>query len=105
MAIFSVEDGEIVDQVDVAIHSRVAFDRIRLIRDHEVETVVCGGVEERYEDMLRAHGIRVVSWVSGNVEDLLRDYIAGRLVPGSGRLRQRSDDGRPGPTARSQPGA
>lgn len=105
MAIFTVDGGEIVDQLDVTIRSRVAFDRIRLIRDHNVDTVICGGVEERYEDMLRANGVRVISWVSGNVEDLLRDHIAGRLIPGSGRLRQPSQNHRPGSTTPFRPGS
>jgi predicted Fe-Mo cluster-binding NifX family protein len=86
MAIFTVEGMEIVSQVDVSIRSRVAFDRIRLLREHGVDTVICGGVQEVYEDMLRAHGIHVVSWVAGNVEDLLHDFLLGRLQAGSGRL-------------------
>jgi len=88
MAIFTVEGTEVVDQIDVPIRSRVAFDRIRLLRDHGVDTVICGGVQEVYEDMLCAHGFCVVSWVAGNVEDLLRDFLRGRLRAGSGRLGQ-----------------
>ena len=86
MVIFTIEDARVVDQIDVPIHSRVAFDRVRLMRDHGVSTVICGGVDEIYEGMLRASGIQVVSWVSGNVEDLLKEFLAGRLLPGTARL-------------------
>jgi predicted Fe-Mo cluster-binding NifX family protein len=88
MAIFTVDGMEVVDQIDVPIRSRVEFDRIRLMREHGVDTVICGGVQEVYEDMLRATGVRVVSWVTGNVEDLLHDFLRGRLRAGSGRLGQ-----------------
>lgn len=98
MAIFTVDGHEIIDQIDVTIRSQVAFDRVRLMRDHQVDTVICGGVNEVYEDMLRAHGVEVVSWVSGNVEDLLRDYLHGRLIAGTGRLGQA-----PGDDARFRP--
>ena len=92
MAIYSIAGTEGVEQIDVTMYSRVAFDRIRLIRDYEVEVVICGGVEDKYEDMLRANGVRVFSWVSGNVEDLLRAYLEGRLIAGSGRLTPPAED-------------
>ena len=45
---------------------------------------------------MRAHGIRVISWVSGNVEELLERFIAGELTAGTARL---------GPSRRPNPGA
>ncbi len=82
MAIFTIEDGQVVDQLDFPLHSRLPFDRVRLMRDQQVGAVVCGGVQEFYEDLLRANGIAVISWASGNVEDLLRLFVRGQLVPG-----------------------
>jgi predicted Fe-Mo cluster-binding NifX family protein len=95
MAIFNVEGTDIVSQIDVPIRSQKAFDRIRLMRDHEVETVICGGVQEIYEDMLNANNINVVSWVSGNVEDLLHSFLQGTLVPGTAKLGQNLKSGKP----------
>ena len=86
MAIFTVEDGQIIDQSDVPLQSRVPFDRIRLMKDKRVDTVICGGVQASYEDMLGANDIQVISWVSGKVEDLLSLFMQGRLVPGTARL-------------------
>lgn len=82
MAIFTIEDGQVVDQCDFPLHSRLPFDRVRLLRDQQVTTVVCGGVQDFYEDLLRANDIKVISWVTGNVEDLLGLFLRGQLVPG-----------------------
>ena len=82
MAIFTVDGGKIVDQVDVPLQSREAFDRIRLMRAQKVEAVICGGIQEFFENMLKADGIEVISWVSGEIEDLLALYLNGRLSPG-----------------------
>lgn len=82
MAIFTVADGRIVDQVDFPLKSRDPFDRVRLLRDREVDALICGGMQDIYEDLLRAGGLQVVSWVSGPVEDLLALYVQGRLAPG-----------------------
>lgn len=82
MAIFTIEGGAIVDQHDVPLRSRDPFDRVRLLRDQHVDTIICGGVQEIYEDAMRASGIGVISWVSGSVDDLLDLFLHAQLVPG-----------------------
>ena len=86
MAIFTVEENLIVDKVDVPLRSRIPYDRVRLMNAKQVDTVICGGVQALYEDLLKDHGIRVISWVSGSVEDLLNRFMEGRLSPGTARL-------------------
>jgi predicted Fe-Mo cluster-binding NifX family protein len=83
MAVFTTENGRVVDQVDFHLQSREPFDRVRLLRDQKVDTVICGGMQDIYEDVLRTWGFEVISWVSGNVDDLLDMYLRGRLVPGT----------------------
>jgi predicted Fe-Mo cluster-binding NifX family protein len=82
MAIFTVEDRQVIEQFDFPLRSRDPFDRVRLLRDQRVDTIICGGVQGVYEDALRASGIRVISWVSGSVDDLLALFVRGQLVPG-----------------------
>jgi predicted Fe-Mo cluster-binding NifX family protein len=95
MAIFTIRDGRVAEQMDFPLRSREPFDRVRLLRDQQVETVICGGVQEIYEDSLRAVGIRVISWVSGSVDDLLGLFLRGQLVPGDESRSQ----ARPGPSS------
>ena len=83
MAIFTIVDGAVTDQIDFPLCSKDPFDRVRLLRDQEVDTIICGGVQDTYEDVLRTSGLRVISWVSGNVDDLLDLYLHGQLVPGN----------------------
>lgn len=85
MAIFTIADGAVADQVDFPLRSREPFDRVRLLRDQEVDTIICGGVQDVYEDVLRTSGFRVISWVSGSVDDLLELFLRGQLVPGQQR--------------------
>jgi predicted Fe-Mo cluster-binding NifX family protein len=89
MAIFTIVEGAIVDQVDFPLSSKDPFDRVRLLRDQEVDTIICGGVRETYEDVLRTSGFEVISWVSGTVDDLLDLYLRGKLVPGAQRRSPR----------------
>ncbi len=83
MAVFTVGESGATDQVDFPLQSREPFDPVRLLRDQEVDTLICGGIQAFYEDLLRANGFEVISWVSGLVEDLLLAYLAGDLVSGA----------------------
>jgi predicted Fe-Mo cluster-binding NifX family protein len=80
MAIFTIAAGEVVEQIDFPLRSRDPFDRVRLLRDQCVHTIICGGIQEVYEDVLRASGMQVISWVSGTVDDLVELYLRGKLV-------------------------
>jgi len=86
IAIFTIKGQKITDQVDFTLQSQETLDRLRLLRDQKVNTLICGGVQDFFEDLVLAKGIKVISWVSGNVDDLLQKFIKGELVPGSGRL-------------------
>jgi predicted Fe-Mo cluster-binding NifX family protein len=83
MAIFNVAESGAVEQVDFPLKSREPFDRVRLLRDQKVDAVICGGMQAFYEDLLKAGGFEVVSWVSGAVDDLLALYLRGELEPGT----------------------
>ncbi|MBI4881345.1 MAG: NifB/NifX family molybdenum-iron cluster-binding protein [Planctomycetes bacterium] len=82
VAIFTIAKGVVTDQIDFTLQSQHALDRVRLLRDQGVDTLICGGVQDRVEDILRANGIRVISWVTGSVDELLSSFIRGRLTPG-----------------------
>ena len=85
VAIFTIGDGRVIDQIDFPLRSWDPFDRVRLLRDQEVDTIICGGVQNNYEESVRANGIQVISWVSGAVDDLLELFLRGKLIEGARR--------------------
>ena len=88
VAIFTIADGVVVEQRDFTLTSPRVLDRVRLLRDQGVDTLICGGVQDRFEDIIRANGIQVLSWVSGNAEDLLREYLRGALNAGADHTKE-----------------
>ena len=95
MAIFTIVDDAVTDQVDFPLCSQDPFDRVRLVRDQHVDTIVCGGVQGKYEDVLRTSGFRVISWVSGSVDHLLALFVRGQLVPGTERRKSSASHSSP----------
>jgi predicted Fe-Mo cluster-binding NifX family protein len=83
MAVFTLGRSGAVWQVDFPLKSREPLDRVRLLRHEKVNTVICGGMQTFYEDLLKASGFEVISWVSGAVDDLLALYLKGELEPGT----------------------
>lgn len=92
ITIFVIENRKVVNQTDFTLRSRDVLDRVRLLRDQGVDTLICGGVQDRFEDLVVASGCRCISWVSGNVDDLVEMFIQGQLVPGREHAPGRNDD-------------
>jgi predicted Fe-Mo cluster-binding NifX family protein len=92
IAIFTIEEGAVVDQRDFALQSRRDLDRVRLLNDQEVGTLICGGLQESFEDLVKARGIHVISWVVGEVEDVLGRFLRGELASGQNSRRQHEHD-------------
>ncbi|MCK4462528.1 MAG: hypothetical protein KAW46_12035 [candidate division Zixibacteria bacterium] len=65
------------------------YRRVRLMRVHEVDTLICNGIKNLYRDMLVASGVRVISRISATVEQALADLRSGSLVAS----RQAPDSG------------
>jgi predicted Fe-Mo cluster-binding NifX family protein len=86
ITLFTVKRGKVVDEVDVPLENSETLDRVRLMRDQQVGTLICGGIEQSLADLLEASGVRVISWVSGRVDDLLDRFMRGELVSASPQL-------------------
>ncbi len=91
ITIFTIKGGKQVNRMDFAVQSCKPLDRVRLLRDQSVDTLICGGVQDVFEDLLESAGIHVISWVSGDVKSLLNRFIHGELVSGSGRLSKKTN--------------
>jgi len=76
--------------------------RARRLKDMVVNVLICGAVSRPLEQALISVGIEVIPHVCGNVDEVLRAYLTGRLwdraflMPGCGGCRQRWRRGRDG---------
>ncbi len=53
------------------------------------DVLLCGGISPGLAQLVESHGIQVMPWVAGEVDEVLREFLAGRLpnerfmMPGS----------------------
>ena len=83
--IFSISRNKVVSKADFVLQSQNELDRVRLLRDQGVTVLICGGIQDAFEGLLSASGIRVLSWVSGTINEVLSLFLEDRLIPGSAR--------------------
>lgn len=65
-----------------------------------VDTLICGAISREAQQDLEAHGIRVIAFVAGGVDDVISAFANGQLsdakfsMPGCGRRQRRRGSGR-----------
>ena len=85
ITIYSIRKNRVIAQTDFTLQSKRELDRVRLLRDQGVTVLICSGIQDAHERLLLASGIRVISWVSGKVREVLRLFLQNKLIPGSAR--------------------
>jgi predicted Fe-Mo cluster-binding NifX family protein len=83
--VFSISRNRVIAQMDFILQSRKELDRVRLLRDQKVAVLICSGIQDALEGLLSAAGIRVFSWISGPVSEVLNLFLENKLTSGSAR--------------------
>jgi len=100
MTIAEIDDGRAHSLEEQAIGETFPPWRARALSDLGVQVLICGGISRPLAAMLAAAGIRVVPWMTGEVETILQAYAQDRLpapqflMPGCFGRRRRFRRGR-----------
>jgi predicted Fe-Mo cluster-binding NifX family protein len=95
-AIYEIEDDEIKQKIIADIHPEDETQRIDKLKEIGVSVIIGGAVSSFVSELIREKGIRLISWISGSVDNVIDLYIKGEVksfpdkVSGCGRrIRQR----------------
>jgi len=75
----TVEMGVVADTRIANTIGLTPRDRIRLIRDLDVEVLICGGLDQYTAQILSGMPLQLYTWITGDVEDVVKQYLSGRL--------------------------
>ena len=88
----TVENGELVGKPRTIIMDRPSpEDLSNMIMEENISVVICGGIEDRHYQFLTWKKIRVIDYVIGDHETVLKRFLAGELQPGDLLPLTRSD--------------
>jgi len=79
--IVEVNDGEVIDQRRLSALDWAPRRRVARLIELGVETVVCGGIDRFSDARLRAEGIDVYGWKTGETTAALQRLLDGEMEP------------------------
>ncbi len=78
---------------EICLTENNPFERAQLLHKLEAELLICGMLSQLQKAALASFGIRIIPHICGQVEDVISEFIAGRLnngallMPGCGNRR------------------
>jgi len=79
LSVIEYQGGEILKRVTAFLPEEETYHRACRIESLKVDLLICGAVSNSLREMLESRGIQLVSFVSGDIEDVLSAWLQGKL--------------------------
>ena len=79
LLVVDVEEGIIRGRRTERIHAESVFYRARRLADLDVKVLICGAISDFYASLVEGYGIRVISFVCGEADEVLDSYLENTL--------------------------
>lgn len=75
-----VENGQLRKSETVRLATSNPLEKIDTLLNLGVDVLICGGIPELFSRKLNNCRIEVFPWIAGEVEEVLNEYIQGKLT-------------------------
>lgn len=102
LLIAQVENETVTTKYYAPFHSELPFSRAVELAGLGAKVLICGAISQPLANMIETYGIRIVPFVTGDLNQVLGAYLKGALstsnfrMPGWGSRRHRSSSDRSG---------
>jgi predicted Fe-Mo cluster-binding NifX family protein len=86
--VVDVGGGKIIRRRHEQFNGDSLFDHAGKLAELSVKTFICGAISDFYSGLVEGYGIRLISFVDGQVDDVLNAFLGNTLV--NPRSRQRT---------------
>jgi predicted Fe-Mo cluster-binding NifX family protein len=83
LILFTLENGKIVGREELSLILWRPWQRVEKLKELQVQTLICGGIDGDSENMLLQQRIQVIPWIAGEAQEALDAFLKGNLQPGS----------------------
>lgn len=100
LVVIERDDSKEVNRAKYCISGMSPAARAEYLAGMNVNTLLCGGISITLLDRVEAHGITVIPWIAGDMEQVLGAFLEGRILssnffmPGSCRAQHQQGGGR-----------
>ena len=84
LRLVTLNRGSVTGQKEVPAAGTNWVDQLRLLTAHQVDVLVCGGIDAASRDSIRSAGVTVIDNVACSVDEVLAALAAGTLCRGYG---------------------
>ncbi|MBF0541847.1 MAG: hypothetical protein HQK91_10415 [Nitrospirae bacterium] len=75
LIIVDAEDGNSAERKRIITIDLPCSEKIQMLVELKINTLLCGGIDKMCEQSLKHYGIQVKSWLSGDAETILTNYL------------------------------
>lgn len=79
LQLITIERKKIVNQETIKLLVHSNLERLNIITRIKPNVLICDGISELSKEKLLENNIKVISWVHGEIDELLTKYLAGTL--------------------------
>jgi predicted Fe-Mo cluster-binding NifX family protein len=77
-----IEESSVLEREKLTTEGWPVSAKLKQLVDLEVDTVICGGIDVKSMQQLNSNGIRVYSWITGEVDDAIACFLRRGLESG-----------------------
>ena len=98
LLIAEIENSKIMNKTNIAYNPQMPSRLPELLSELGIEVLICGAVSQLPADMIESSGVKLIPFITGNVDEILASYaksatvVPSYLMPGCGcksRKKQR----------------
>jgi predicted Fe-Mo cluster-binding NifX family protein len=79
LSVIEADSGRIVSETEEKLASQLPAEMVLRLADLRIDTLVCGAISRPLREMITAHGIEVVPFVSGDLGEVVAAWMSGSL--------------------------
>jgi predicted Fe-Mo cluster-binding NifX family protein len=79
IVVVDIDQNREVERKEVYLDELSLSERLHVLQNSHVTTVICGGITEVFHNMLSSAHISVITGIAGEAEEVVTAFIADRL--------------------------
>ena len=79
MLLIDTEDNRVIKRTEFDLDNFSFQERLQIFAKNNVAVIICGGISDVFHAILSNSNIRLISGICGNVDEVIKAHIDGRL--------------------------
>jgi predicted Fe-Mo cluster-binding NifX family protein len=79
LSLIDFEDNQVITRKEFDLDNFSLRERLQVLEKNDVAVIICGGISDVFHAILSNSNIRLISGICGNVDEVMKAYIEGRI--------------------------